>query len=156
MAARRTTKVERVERVERVEEPRRELGGAGVALAIGVLLFLAGVYGMLRIYHITARGVPYPATGVLPSNVLFDRGPFYYSRETDCKAYTLVYYELDGKTVRQASEEEKTVSGRNEARCVQGFYEDRQKQLQYDRNLSAFLIFVGGGLITAVKYWRLF
>ena len=152
MAARRTG----VERVERVEEPRRELAGAGIALAIGVLLFLSGFYGAIRIYHITQRGVPYPATGVLPSNLLFDRGPFYYARESDCKTYPQVYFELDGKTSREATEFEKMAGVQGEERCLQGFNEDRQKQLQYDRNLSAFLIFVGGGLITAVKYWRLF
>lgn len=156
MAARRATRVQRVEKVERVEQPRRELAGAGVALAIGILLFLSGLYGALRIYHVTRRGVPYPATGVLPSNLLFDRGPFFYSRESDCKTYPLVYYELDGRTPREATQFEMTAGQQGEERCLQGFFEDRQKQLQYDRNLSAFLIFVGGGLITAVKYWRLF
>ena len=121
---------------------------------LGTLLLLMGLYGALRIAHIAQRGVPYPATGVLPANLLFDRGPFFYSRETDCKAYSTPYYEIDGKTIRQPSEEERAAVVQNEARCVQGFEEDRQKQRQYDRNLSAFLIFTGAGLVLASRFGR--
>lgn len=123
---------------------------------IGTLLLLMGLYGALRIAHIMQRGVPYPATGVLPANFLFDRGPFYYARETDCKSYALTYYEVDGKTPRPATEDEKSATVQNEQRCSQGFEEDRQKQRQYDRNLSAFLIFTGAGLLLSSRFGRRF
>lgn len=121
---------------------------------LGLLLLLMGAYGAFRIVHVTSRGVPYPSTGVLPANILFERGPFFYARETDCKTYPQIYYELDGRTPRQPTDDEKVVAGQGEARCVQGFVEDRQKQLQYDRNLSAFLVFVGGGLVLASRFGK--
>lgn len=121
---------------------------------LGLLLLLMGAYGAFRIVHVTKRGVPYPSTGVMPANLLFDRSPIYYIRETDCQAYPQVYFEADGKTPRQPAEKEKRVQEQSTQRCVQGFAEDRQKLLQYDRNLSAFLIFVGGGLVLASRLGR--
>jgi hypothetical protein len=38
------------------------------------------------------------------------------------------------------------------ARCVNGFDEDRAKQRQKDKNESAFLVFVGAGLIFARRF----
>ncbi|OGY12033.1 MAG: hypothetical protein A3A58_01285 [Candidatus Blackburnbacteria bacterium RIFCSPLOWO2_01_FULL_41_27] len=120
---------------------------------LGILLFLMGIYGLLRITHVTYRGVPYPSAGVMPSNLLFS-GPLYtsYGRESDCDPYPMTYYAEDNKTPRDATGEEKTLEQRMQERCVQGFNEERAKTRQYDKNLSAFLVFVGVGLIFSRRF----
>lgn len=115
---------------------------------LGLLLLLMGLYGELRIMHVTSKGVPYPSAGVLPSNILFDRpnvGAF--NHESDCNPYPQLYFENDLKTPRQPTMEESTQQEQLKMRCIDAFNEDRSKTLQYDRNQSAFLLFVGLGLI---------
>lgn len=112
-----------------------------------------GAFGFIRILHVNTRSVPYPAAGVLPSNILFDRGSFSsFSRESDCTPYPTIYYEADNKTPREVTEEEMMQEERLAARCVIGFNEDRAKTRQYDRNLSAFLVFVGAGLVFSRRF----
>ncbi|TSC90111.1 MAG: hypothetical protein G01um10145_215 [Microgenomates group bacterium Gr01-1014_5] len=121
---------------------------------LGILLFLMGTYGSLRIVHVSYREVPYPSAGVMPSTLLFS-GSYaltYGGRESDCDPYPMIYYEEDNKTPRDATEEEKTLEQRMQERCVQGFNEERAKTRQYDKNLSAFLVFVGVGLIFSRRF----
>lgn len=120
---------------------------------LGALFLLIGAYGFVRILHIKVRSVPYPSTGVLPSNILFDRGTFSaFGRESDCDPYPTLYYDEDNKTLRDATEAERMLEQTVQERCVQGFNEDRAKTRQYDKNLSAFLVFVGAGLIFARRF----
>lgn len=120
---------------------------------LGALLLLMGSFGFIRILHIKARSVPYPSAGVLPSNIIFS-GPFSssFGRESDCTPYPTIYYEADNTTPREATEEERLQEEKLAARCVEGFNEDRAKMKQYDKNLSAFLIFVGAGLIFSRRF----
>lgn len=120
---------------------------------LGILLFLMGAYGLLRIAHVSYRSVPYPSAGVMPSNLLFSgSNSLFYGRESDCDPYPSLYYEEDNKTPRDATEDEKILEQKMRERCVQGFNEDRAKTRQYDRNLSAFLVFVGAGLIFSRRF----
>lgn len=119
---------------------------------LGALLLLSGVYGALRIIHVSARGVPYPSSGVLPSTILFGSSNLFPpGSESDCDPYLQTYYDKDGLP-RPATAEEKAVEEQVPLRCKRGFDEHRSKMKQYDRNLSAFLIFVGGGLVLATRF----
>lgn len=126
---------------------------------IGVLLLLAGVYGALRIIHVSVRKVPYPSSGVLPSTVLFGSANLsffsanlsFFGRESECDPHPQTYYDKDSNS-RPPTDEEKAVEERVSLRCRRGFDEDRAKTKQYDRNLSAFLVFVGGGLILSRRF----
>lgn len=121
---------------------------------LGILFLLMGIYGFLRIAHVSLRGVPYPSAGVLPSNILFDRMNTYsgLGRESDCEPYPALYYQEDNKTLREATEQERVIEQKIVERCIQGFNEERAKTKQYDRNLSAFLVFVGAGLIFSRRF----
>lgn len=120
---------------------------------LGALFLLMGAYGFIRILHVNMRSVPYPSTGVLPSNILFDRGTYSsFGRESDCDPYPTLYFEEDNRTAREATEQERMLEQKVQERCVQGFNEDRAKTKQYDRNLSAFLVFVGAGLVFARRF----
>lgn len=120
---------------------------------LGILLFLMGIYGLLRIVHVSYRKVPYPSAGVMPANLLFSgSSTLNYGRESDCDPYPMIYYEEDNKTPRDAMESETMLEQKMQERCVQGFNEDRAKTRQYDRNLSAFLVFVGAGLIFSRRF----
>lgn len=121
---------------------------------LGMLLFLMGIFGALRMAHIEYRGVPYPSHGVLPATILAPTSTFTFGRESDCDAYPTLYYELDGKTTRPATVDEKNLQEENTKRCVNGFNEDRAKQKQDDKNLSVFLIFTGLGLILSRRFVR--
>lgn len=121
--------------------------------AIGVVLILSGLYGFIRIVHVSIRHVPYPSAGVLPQTILTPESYFNLSgRESDCDPYPQIYYEADGQTVRQFSEEEKSLQEELSKRCVNGFDEDRAKQKQRDKNQSAFLVFVGAGLVLSRRF----
>lgn len=114
---------------------------------------MIGAYSFVRILHIKARGVPYPSAGVMPSNLLFAGAfPSSFGRESDCNPYPTLYYEEDNKTTREPTEDEKMLEQKIQERCVQGFNEDRAKTRQYDRNLSAFLVFVGAGLVLSRRF----
>jgi hypothetical protein len=124
---------------------------------IGVLMLLMGVYGLLRMIHISARSVPYPAQGVFPSNILFSNNQFFntYSRESECEPLPQLYYDygLDGKTTpRTPTEEEKMNEERQMSRCINGFEEDRAKQRQRDKNQAIFLVFLGVGLVFSRRF----
>lgn len=115
---------------------------------IGILLFLMGLYGVIRIIHISVRGVPYPQQGVLPTTILTPaENTFFAGRESDCRQYPQLYFEADVKTPRDLTDAEKRLNEEIMKRCIEGFDEERAKTKQYDRNQSAFLIFVGAGLI---------
>lgn len=120
--------------------------------SLGALLLLSGIYGALRIIHVSVRKVPYPSSGVLPTTILFGQSSISFGRETDCDPSPQIYYEQDGKTAREATEQEKAVEEQLSGRCTRGFDEDRAKTKQYDRNLSAFLIFVGAGLMVSRRF----
>lgn len=123
---------------------------------IGFLLVFMGLYGAIRMTHISVRGVPYPSRGVFPNTVLFQGDSVSYGREGDCDPYPQVYYDYgpDGKqTSRPATNEELGVQQEQSKRCVNGFNEDRSKQRQYDKNQAAFLIFVGTGLLFARRFF---
>jgi hypothetical protein len=123
---------------------------------LGVFLLLMGLYGVIRMAYITYRGVPYPSSGAYPSNLLFERsGSLGYGKESDCRPYPQLYYETDNKTLRQPTQEENWIQQQIAERCVEGFNEDRAKTFQYDRNLTAFLIFLGLGLIFSRKLYYL-
>ncbi len=123
---------------------------------VAILLVLVGLYGVIRMAHIAKRGVPYPSAGVYPSNILFDRiGSMGYLRESDCRSYPQLYYQTDAKTLRKPTNDELALQDEITTRCVDGFNEDRAKTQQYDRNLSAFTIFIGVGLLFANRYSRL-
>ncbi len=116
-------------------------------LVLGLLLTLMGLYGFVRIVHISSRGVPYPLGGVLPSTILLPSTTSSFGHETDCDPYPQLYYEADNKTVRQPTEAESYISQQLKQRCVNSFDEDRSRQAQVDKNTSSFLVFVGIGLI---------
>lgn len=122
---------------------------------IGIFLFLTGLYGTARILHISSRAVPYPSRGIFPNTILLPQNSTAYLRESECDPYPQVYYDygLDGKqTPRPATQEELDVQQQQTKRCINGFEEDRAKQRQYDKNQSAFLIFVGAGLLLARRF----
>lgn len=119
---------------------------------LGVLFLLMGAYGFVRIVHVDMRKVPYPSSGVLPQTLLVGDVVSLNGRESDCGSYPQLYYEVDGKTLRDASEEEAALQDEMTKRCVNGFDEDRAKQRQRDRNESAFLVFVGAGLVFARRF----
>ena len=123
---------------------------------LGLLLLLMGLYGFIRILHVQARSVPYPSAGVLPPTVLLPGlGANFYSRESECEPYPQIYYDYDStgkQTAREANQEEVKVAQQTTARCIAGFEEDRSKQRQRDRNQSAFLSFVGLGLIFGRRF----
>lgn len=122
---------------------------------IGIFLFLMGLYGAVRILHISSRAVPYPSRGIFPNTVLLPQNSTVYLRESECDPYPQVYYDygLDGKqTPRPATQEELDTQQQQTSRCINGFEEDRAKQKQYDKNQSAFLIFVGAGLLLARRF----
>lgn len=121
---------------------------------LGLLLFLMGLYGVLRIAHVSMRKVPYPSSGVFPNNILLPNSPS-LSQESQCEPYPQVYYDYgpDGKqTPRPATAEELNVAEQNRMRCIAGFNEDRSKQKQRDKNEAAFLIFTGVGLLAARRF----
>ena len=122
---------------------------------LGVLFLLMGLYGAVRFIHIKMRSVPYPIRGVYPSVLMLSgTGGSGYSRESECEQYPQVYYDYDtnGKqTPRPPTPEESAVSEEQAKRCVRGFDEDRSKQEQYDKNQTAFLLFVGVGLLFSRK-----
>lgn len=121
---------------------------------LGVLLLLAGLYGTLRIIHVSVRKVPYPSSGVLPSTILFGSANLTsFGRESECDQFPQTYYDKDG-VPRPPTDEEKAIEELISLRCRRGFDEDRSKTKQYDRNLSAFLIFVGGGLVLATRFGK--
>lgn len=123
---------------------------------VGVLLFLMGVYGALRIAHVELRKVPYPSAGVFPPTILTPNQNFSpFGRESECEIVPQVYYdyETNGKmTVRPSTEEEKLIAEKNMQRCIKGFDEDRAKQEQRDKTQAAFLVFVGSGLLFARRF----
>lgn len=123
---------------------------------VGVLLILVGLYGFVRIVHITLRGVPYPMHGVIPATILTPGESIsYWGRESECDSYPQVYYESDkdgNQIPRKATKEELAMQEQSSKRCVVGFNEDRAKQNQYDKNQSAFLVFVGAGLVLARRF----
>lgn len=122
---------------------------------VGFLLVLIGLYGVLRIIHVSVRGVPYPIRGVFPSTIIFPGIPSYGIRESECESYPQVYYDYgtDGKqTPRLPAQQELDVQQQQAKRCTAGFNEDRSKQKQYDKNQAAFLIFVGAGLLFARRF----
>lgn len=121
-------------------------------LILGTILLLMGAFGFLRIVHVSLRHVPYPSSGVLPATILTPEDNTSFGRETDCRLYPQPYYEADGKTLRPPTEDEKALQEEITRRCINGFDEDRAKQKQYDRNQSAFLIFVGAGLLFARRF----
>lgn len=121
----------------------------------GLLLVLVGLYGFIRIAHVTLRGVPYPIRGVIPATILTPEESISFGRESECDPYPQVYYDFDkdgGQIPRQATEQELAVQEQTTKRCISGFNEDRARQKQYDRNQSAFLIFVGAGLVFARQF----
>lgn len=123
---------------------------------LGVLFLLMGVYGVIRIAYVTARNVPYPSAGVYPAIALFERNMVAgLGHETDCKPYPQLYYESDNKTIRQPTQEENWLQEQITQRCIEDFNEDRAKTFQYDRNMTAFLIFVGLGLILTRRFYYL-
>lgn len=122
---------------------------------VGFLLVLIGLYGVIRIIHVSVRGVPYPSRGMFPSTIIFPGISTYGTRESECDAYPQVYYDYgtDGKqTPRPQTQEELDVQQQQAKRCSAGFNEDRSKQKQYDKNQAAFLLFVGTGLLFARRF----
>ncbi|MBI2591045.1 MAG: hypothetical protein HYW33_04245 [Candidatus Blackburnbacteria bacterium] len=121
----------------------------------GALLTLIGLYGAGRMLHISTRGVPYPSRGIFPDTILLPQNSTVTLRESECDPYPQVYYDYspDGKqTSRPATQEELDVQQQQTLRCINGFNEDRAKQKQYDKNQSAFLIFVGAGLLLSRRF----
>ncbi|MBI4028757.1 MAG: hypothetical protein HY376_00090 [Candidatus Blackburnbacteria bacterium] len=121
---------------------------------VGILFVLIGLYGALRIIHVSVRGVPYPYSGVLPSNLLLPK-TLNFAQESQCDPYPQVYYDYgpDGKqTPRPATQDELNSQEQQRMRCIAGFNEDRSKQEQRDKNESAFLIFVGAGLFLLRRF----
>lgn len=115
---------------------------------VGSLLLLMGIYGFARIAHVSLKKVPYPSAGVFPPTILTSPDAVYLGqRESDCNPYPMLYYDQDGKTSRQPTEEEKANQEDITKRCINGFNEDRSKQTQRDKTQAAFLVFVGAGLI---------
>lgn len=123
---------------------------------LGVLFLLMSAYGIVRMLHIQVRRVPYPAAGVYPPTILFPgTSNYFFNRESECEPYPQVYYDYDSngkQTARPANAEELLVQEQTKGRCLAGFEEDRSKQRQRDRNQSAFLGFVGFGLVFSRRF----
>lgn len=118
---------------------------------LGALLFLMGLYGFIRVAHVSLRHVPYPINGVLPATILTPEISNNWAHESDCDPYPQLYQDVNGKP-REATQEEISQAQKLTDRCIQGFEEDRAKQKQRDKNESAFLVFVGAGLVFARRF----
>lgn len=118
---------------------------------LGLLLFLMGLYGFIRILHVSIRSVPYPINGVLPATIITPEVSYNSAHESDCNPDFRIYTDTSGMP-RQPTEAELEQSAKISGRCVQGFEEDRAKQKQHDKNQSAFLVFTGLGLIFARRF----
>lgn len=121
-----------------------------VFMFVGVLLLFMGVFGALRV-GINSFAYPvYPFDGVIPNNVLIT-STFYptYQRASDC-TNTSPSYDQNGNIASPSPEEEK-LNKKNEANCLTILATDRVRARTYDIAVSAFLIFLGTGLIVATK-----
>lgn len=111
-----------------------------------------GIYGSGRITLNIALLDKYPPEGAIPSSLLTGTTGSYiypYSKESDCKMIA-PYYSVDGQP-RSPTPEEEQFNKENEGRCLAGIAEDRKKAKINDINQSAFLIFIGAGLLALRK-----
>lgn len=117
---------------------------------LGLLLFLMGLYGVLKIgFNILVLN-RYPMDGAIPQNILISDSSALYAREIDCISYPQSYYGIDGNS-REPTKEEQLIARQQEERCLKGLEEDKKRLMMADINKSAFLVFLGLGLVFSKK-----
>lgn len=123
---------------------------------IGILLFVIGIYGVLRIGFNSFVLAQYPTDGAIPSNILTPSSYSYgFQRASDCLPYPQSYFDPMTNAARPATTEEKKNEEITTERCLQGIAEDRQRAKTTDMGTAAFFLATGLGLLVATKSKRI-
>lgn len=130
---------------------------------VGVILLLAGIYGIARTSVNLLAFDKYPQEGVYPPlpflTSSYAPGP-YYGREGDCIAnYSIVYpmYDGTGKPVKQTEEEKAEAKKQQDLQkenCLEGVAESRDRAKVNDISQSLLMIFLGAGVIAARRIFK--
>lgn len=127
---------------------------------IGIVLLLAGAYGLLRTTINLVAFEKYPQEGVYPPLPFIQAGyPPYYGREGDCLVNNVPYpvYGPNGTIVKQ-TEEEKAEQKRQlelqKENCLQSVRESRDKAKINDFSQSFLLLFLGAGVLAARRIFK--
>lgn len=131
---------------------------------IGIILLLAGVYGIARTSINLLAFEKYPQEGVYPALPFFSStsymAPMPYSREGDCIAnYSIIYptYDSNGRPVTM-SEKEKAEAQKNldiqKQNCLDGVKESRERSKINDISQSLLMLFLGAGVVAARKIFK--
>ncbi|MDB5204910.1 MAG: hypothetical protein JWP09_938 [Candidatus Taylorbacteria bacterium] len=131
---------------------------------IGVILILAGIYGVARTSINVLAFDKYPQEGVYPALPFFQQPVYaptpYYGREGDCIANnSIVYptYDASGRPVVQ-TEAEKAEAQKNldiqKQNCLDGVKESRDKAKINDISQSLLMLFLGAGVVAARKIFK--
>ncbi|MES2224297.1 MAG: hypothetical protein V4469_05205 [Patescibacteria group bacterium] len=131
---------------------------------IGVILLLAGVYGIARTSINLFAFDKYPQEGVYPAFPFFQSTSYapapYYGREGDCIAnYSITYpiYDSTGKIVKQTPEEKADAQKQQDLQkenCLQGIAEARDRAKINDISQSLLMLFLGAGVLAARRIFK--
>lgn len=119
---------------------------SSVAVLLGTILLLIGIYSGLRIWINTLLFDRYPSTGVLQ----IASYPMYGQREEDCD-FSTPYYSYDGKP-RSATDDEKKIESEQAQRCLDAIQETRRVAFIQDIGTASFFLFIGLGILTAKRF----
>ena len=119
-------------------------------LVVGVILLLVGFYSAARTIINLTLFDKYPTTGVLTIN--FSGIPPYMQREEDCK-YPQLYYNLDGKSTRPSTTEERAVEKQNQENCIRTVTQTRESAKANDISNSVLFLFLGTGIIVVYRFF---
>jgi hypothetical protein len=130
---------------------------------IGIILILAGAYGIARTAINMVAFEKYPQEGVYPPLPFFQGGMYptpYYGREGDCIANNSIIYPIydnTGKIVKQTEEEKAEAKKMQEIQkenCLAGVRESRDKAKINDISQSMLLLFLGAGVLAGRKIFK--
>ena len=119
-------------------------------LILGVIFFIIGLYGLVRVSVNMLALEKYPTSGVY-SFGFFNAAPYYEQRESDCM-YPMVYYKPDNMTTREPTKEEKERDENQQKVCLEGISQSRATSKADDIAQSLLFLFLGGGVLVSRRF----